>query len=124
MLLYSVTDNGSLKKVTKVSFATTAVFVIDDYKTIYVWNGQKATKKKKDFGVKAAEKLNKERKNAAKIESLAQSKEFGAFLAMIDVLKKGIPKEESIERRPELELAVEDTKELAELDLNSTLKQS
>ncbi len=61
MLLYSVNENGSLKKITKLSYAATAVFVIDDDKTIYVWNGQKATKKKREFGVKTAEKLNKEK---------------------------------------------------------------
>ncbi len=122
MLLYSVNDNGSLKKITKLSFAATTVFVIDDYKTIYVWNGQKATKKKKDLGVKAAEKLNKERKDAAKIQKLDQNKEFGAFLGMMNILKKGIPKEDLIERRPELELAVEETKELVEAGLDLDLE--
>ncbi len=122
MLLYSVNENGSLKKITKLSYAATAVFVIDDDKTIYVWNGTKATKKKRDLDVKAAEKLNKEKKNISKVQKLDQNKEFGAFLGIKDLLKKGIPKEDLIERRPELELAVEETKELVEAGLDLDLE--
>lgn len=122
MLLYNLNENGSLKKVAKIGFSDSGVFLIDDYKTIYVWMGQKASKKKKDSAVKAAENLNKKRESPAKVQIQDQSKEYGAFLAIIDLLKKGIPQDQPVERRPELELEVEETKELIEAGLDPDLE--
>jgi len=58
MQLYSVSKNGVLRKITKVDFAENKVYLIDDLKTMYLWVGLKATKKKKNFGIKKANILN------------------------------------------------------------------
>lgn len=122
MQLYSVSENGALRKIIKVDFAEDKVYLIDDLKTIYLWVGLKATKKKKNFGIKKANILNDKRKNNAKIQIINQNKEFGAFLAMMDILRKGIKQNIPIKKRPELSIEIEDTMELIDAGLDPDLE--
>ena len=122
MRLYSVSENGALRKIIKVDFAENKVYLIDDLKTIYLWVGLKATKKKKNFGIKKANILNDKRKNNAKIQIISQNKEFGAFLAMMDILRKGIKQNIPIKKRPELSIEIEDTMELIDAGLDPDLE--
>jgi len=122
MQLYSVSENGALRKIIKVDFAENKVYLIDDLKTIYLWVGLKASKKKKNFGIKKANILNDKRKNNVKIQIINQNKEFGAFLAMIDILRKGIKQNIPIKKRPELSIEIEDTMELIDAGLDPDLE--
>jgi len=122
MQLYSVSKNGVLRKITKVDFAENKVYLIDDLKTMYLWVGLKATKKKKNFGIKKANILNDKRKNTFKIQIINQNKEFGAFLAMMDILKKGIKQNIPSKKRPELNIEIEDTMELIDAGLDPDLE--
>ncbi|MFX1314827.1 MAG: hypothetical protein ACFE9T_03120 [Promethearchaeota archaeon] len=118
MQLYTVYENGVLRKVDRINFSENRAFLIDDIKTIYLWFGSGISDKKKDFADKKANVLNARRKGTAKIQVIKQGKEFGAFLAMMDVLEKGLEKGLPIERRPELELDIGETMELIEAGLD------
>lgn len=118
MLLYSVAENGALRKVKKVDFNEKKVFLIDDFKTIYIWVGLKASKKKQDLSKKRANELNNKRENTAKIQIMGQNQEYGAILAIMDVLKEGLTQSISLERSPELEMEYKDTMELIEIGLD------
>lgn len=118
MLLYSVAENGALRKVKKVDFNEKKVFLIDDFKTIYIWVGLKASKKKQDLSKKRANELNNKRENIAKIQIMGQNQEYGAILAIMDVLKEGLTQSISLERSPELEMEYKDTMELIEIGLD------
>jgi len=122
MQLYSVSENGALRKIIKVDFAENKVYLIDDLKTIYLWVGLKASKKKKNFGIKKANILNDKKKNNVKIQIINQNKEFGAFLAMMDILRKGIKQNIPIKKRPELSIEIEDTMELIDAGLDPDLE--
>ncbi len=122
MQLYSVSENGALRKITRVDFAENKIYLIDDLKSIYLWIGLKATKKKKNFSIKKANILNDKRKNTAKIHIINQNEEFGAFLAMMDILRKGIKQNIPIKKRPELSIEIEDTMELIEAGLDPDLE--
>ncbi len=119
MQLYTVYENGALRKVEKINFSENRVFLIDDIKNIYLWFGSKTSKKKREYAVNRANILNAKRKEIAKIQTIIQGKEFGAFLAMIDILKKGL-KEKDLQkkRRHELEFDIEDTMELIKSGLD------
>lgn len=118
MQLYTLYENGALRKVDKINFSENRAFLIDDIKTIYLWFGSKTSKKKREYAVNRANILNAKRKETAKIETLIQGKEFGAFLAMMDILKKDIEQDLQKERRHELEFDIEDTMELIESGLD------
>ncbi|MFX1308082.1 MAG: hypothetical protein ACFE9M_04935 [Promethearchaeota archaeon] len=118
MLLYSVTENGALRRVSKVDFNENKIFLIDDFKTLYLWFGSKASKKKKDLSIKRTEKLKNQKEKLTEIKIIPQNQEYGSFLAIMDILKKGFKTDESIERRPELEIAIDDTLELIEAGLD------
>ncbi|MFX0134111.1 MAG: hypothetical protein ACFFDN_10755 [Candidatus Hodarchaeota archaeon] len=120
MQLFSVSENGALRKASRVDFAEHKVFLIDDIKTIYLWYGLKASKKKKEFSTKKANLLNRKRDNSVKIQIINQNQEFGAFLAIKDLLKKGI--DPDLERRPELELQIDNTLELIDAGLEPDLE--
>ncbi|MFX1260389.1 MAG: hypothetical protein ACFFAN_21265 [Promethearchaeota archaeon] len=122
MKLYSVSESGTLRKITRLNFAENSVYLVDDYKNIYLWFGQKASKKKKDLSVKKANALNRERKPPANIQILNQNKEFGAFLAIMAVLKKGLKRNVPMERRTELDFEIEDTMELIDAGLDPDLE--
>ncbi|MFX0083358.1 MAG: hypothetical protein ACFE94_16550 [Candidatus Hodarchaeota archaeon] len=122
MIIYSVFENGVLRKISKVDFSNTKVYLIDDFKTIYLWYGSKSSKRKREFGKKKANSLNNKRKAPAKIQIINQDKEFGAFLAIMDLLKKGSGEQESFEKREELELEIENTLELIDAGLEMDLE--
>ena len=118
MQLYLVTESGSLRKINKVDFNGNKVFLIDDIKTLYVWHGLKASKKKKDLSIKRSEKLKNQRKKSPEIKILNQNQEYGSFLAIMDLLKKGLKADDSLERRPELKIRFNDTQELIEAGID------
>ncbi|MFX1376917.1 MAG: hypothetical protein ACFFA0_14015 [Promethearchaeota archaeon] len=122
MILYSVYENGAMRKVKKVDFSNTKVYLIDDYKTIYLWYGINSSKKKKEFGKKKATSLNSDRETPAKVQIIHQNKEFGAFLAIMDLLNKGLTEDTVLEKREELKLEIEDTLELIESGLEMDLE--
>jgi hypothetical protein len=114
-----VYENGALRKVDKIKLHENRVFLIDDIKTIYLWFGSKTSKKKKEFAINRANLINAKRKEPAKIQTILQGKEFGAFLAMMEILKRGIEEKDlQKERRQELEFDIEDTIELIESGLD------
>lgn len=118
MLFYSIAENGYLRKVNKIDFNGNKAFLVDDVKKIYVWLGEKTSKKKKELSIKRAEFLKSKRKKPTKIEIINQNQEFGSFLAIMDILRKGIIPTASIKRRPELKIKFEDTMELLEAGLD------
>jgi len=122
MILYSVYENGALRKIRKIDFNDTKVYLIDDIKTIYLWFGSQSSKRKRDFSKKRASNLNNKRKTSAKIQINYQNKEYGAFLAIMDLLKKDLNKDLQIKKREELELEIEDTLELIETGLEIDLE--
>jgi len=117
MHLYSVYENGAIRKVKKATFTDNKVYLIDDVKIIYLWTGLKVSKKKKDYGKKRANDLNRKRENSAEIQELIQNQEYGSFLAIMELLKKGIIEDLSESRRPELEIEIGDTMELIQAGL-------
>ncbi|MFX1303395.1 MAG: hypothetical protein ACFFBV_06295 [Promethearchaeota archaeon] len=118
MQLYTVYENGVLRKVDKLNFNEARAFLIDDINTIYLWFGSKTSKKKREFAVNRANILNAKRKGIAKIQNIFQGKEFGAFLAIMDILKKGLKPDAFIDKRPELEIEFEGTMELIEAGID------
>jgi len=112
--LYSVAENGALRKVKKIDFDASKVYLIDDIKTLYIWIGSKSSNKKTEYSNKRAEDLNKKRKKNAKIVIEYQGKEFGSFLAIMELLNKGEIDETSEKRRLELKINYKDTLELLE----------
>ena len=122
MRFYSVYENGVLKKVNKIDFNDEKVYLIDDFKTFYLWLGSNSSKKKREFGKKRASELNKNRKIPAKIEIILQNQEFGAFLVIMDLLKGSMKKEIFRGKRDELVLEPEDTLELIDAGLEMDLE--
>ncbi|MFX0034355.1 MAG: hypothetical protein ACFE9I_01790 [Candidatus Hermodarchaeota archaeon] len=122
MLFYNITETGALRKTNKVDFNENKVFLIDDFKIIYLWIGSKASKKKKELSVKKAEKMKNDRNKSIKIQINNQNKEYGSFLAIMDILRKGITGDISSERRPELEIEIVDTMELIEAGIDPDLE--
>lgn len=122
MKLYSLGVRGGLTKVNKIAFNEDQAYLIDDFKTLYLWFGQKIPEKRKDFCIKKVNSLNEKRKPPSNIQIITQNKEYGSFLAIMDLLKKGLKKETIIERRPELEIHYDDTMELIEAGLDPDLE--
>jgi len=122
MKLYSVYENGVLKKINKVDFNDKKVYLIDDFKICYLWFGSNSSKKKKEFGKKRVKELNTKRKSPAKIQIIHQNQEFGAFLVIMDILKGGLKNETSGEKRGELVFELEDTLELIDAGLELDLE--
>lgn len=118
MILYTVYENGAMRKVSKVDFSNDKVYLIDDYKTIYLWYGLKASNKKKKFGKKRANDLNSKKKKPAKIQIISKDQEHGSFLAIMDILKKGLKVVDSMEKRPELKIQFNETQELIEAGID------
>ena len=114
MQLYSVAENGALRKISKIDFDATKVYLIDDIKTLYIWIGNKSSNKKAEYSNKRANELKKKREMDAKIVIEYQGKEFGSFLAIMDLLKKGAFYETKEGRRPELKIKYKDTLEMVE----------
>ncbi|MHA1671785.1 MAG: hypothetical protein ACTSV5_14605 [Promethearchaeota archaeon] len=114
MQLYSVAENGACHKIKKIDFNPTKVYLIDDIKILYIWIGNKSSNKKVEYSNKRANDLNKKREKDAKIVIEYQGKEFGSFLAIMELFKKGEFHEKIEERRPELKINYKDTLDLLE----------
>ncbi|MFX1496760.1 MAG: hypothetical protein ACFFBH_04465 [Promethearchaeota archaeon] len=122
MPFYNVAENGSLRKVTKLHFSdNNRVYLIDTDNIIYLWYGEKASKKKKNLGLNRAKQLKEKKEISAKVQIIQQNQEFGGFLAIMEAYKANGAIDGNIKLRPELELEVEDTKELIEAGLEPDL---
>ena len=122
MNLYSVYENGTLRSIKRVDFSNVKVYLIEDSKTIYLWFGSKSSKRKREFGKKKVTNLNNKRKTPANVQILYQNKEYGAFLAIKELLKKGFGENFPIQPREELEIEIEDTLELIDSGLEMDLE--
>ncbi|MFX1500945.1 MAG: hypothetical protein ACFFDH_08280, partial [Promethearchaeota archaeon] len=100
MQLYLITESGSLRKVNRVDFNENKVFLIDDIKILYLWFGLKASEKKKKISLERIDKLKAQRKKTPELIILNQNKEFGSFLAIMDVIRKGLDVGATYEKRP------------------------
>ena len=118
MNLFSFSENGAMRKVKKIDFNETKVFLIDNFKTLYLWYGEKASKKKRDLSLKRVENLKETRKKSTNIQILNQNHEHGSFLVIRDMLKKGITSSTTIEKRPELKIKFEETIDLLEAGID------
>ncbi len=114
MQFYNVAENGALRKIKKIDFNETKVYLIDDIKTLYIWIGNKSSNKKVEYSNKRANDLSKKREKNSNIVIEYQGKEFGSFLAIMELLKKGEFNDMRVERRPELKINYKDTLELLE----------
>jgi hypothetical protein len=110
--LFNVYENGALRKVDRVDFADHKVFLIDDSKTIYLWIGRDSSQSKRNLSEKRAKKMISKRTKKTQLEILHQGKEYGRFLTMIEMLRKGISSNTPLKRRNELKLKINDTLEL------------
>jgi hypothetical protein len=119
--LYSIYENSS-RLVKKGVFSNVKAYLVDDLKTIYLWFGSNSSKKKKEFAKKKATILNGKRKVPANIKIINQNKEYGAFLAIMNVLRKGLEENVSPPTREELEIEIEDTLELIDSGLEMDLE--
>jgi hypothetical protein len=122
MKLYSVGVRGGLKKINKADFKENEVFLIDDSKTMYLWFGSKIPKKRRDLSLNKAKILNSKKENTANIIKIIQNKEYGAFIAIKELLQKGISPRRNLDRRPELEIQYEETVELVDAGLEPDLE--
>lgn len=122
MKLYSVYENGVLKKINRVDFNDKKVYLIDDFKIYYLWFGSNSSEKKKEFGKKRAKDLNNKRKSPAKIQIINQNQEFGTFMVIMDILKGSLKNEDSNAKRDELVFELEDTLELIDAGLELDLE--
>ncbi|MFX1364433.1 MAG: hypothetical protein ACFFCE_04765 [Promethearchaeota archaeon] len=118
MQLYLITESGSLRKVNRVDFNENKVFLIDDIRTLYLWFGLKASEKKKKISLERIDKLKAQRKKTPELIVLNQNKEYGSFLAIMDVIRKGLDVGAALERRPELKIQYNDTQELIEAGID------
>lgn len=117
MNFFSFSENGAMRKVQKIDFNENKVFLVDNFKILYLWYGEKASKKKKELSLQKIETL-KIRRKKSKLQVINQNQEYGSFLAIMDILKKGMPST-SIEKRPELKIKYEDTIDLLEAGIDT-----
>lgn len=117
MNFFSFSENGAMRKVSKIDFNVNKVFLIDNFKILYLWYGEKASKKKKELSLQKVKTLNIRRKKS-KLQVINQNQEHGSFLAIMDILKKGIKPSTSREKRPELKIKYEDTLDLLEAGID------
>ena len=122
MILYSVGVRGGLKRISKADFKEDNVYLIDDFKTIYMWFGSNISKKRKDITINKANLLNEKKEKTVNIQIIDQNKEYGAFIVIKDFLSKGVKQIKAIERRTELKIQIEETMELIEAGLNPDLE--
>ena len=118
MRLYTVAENGPLHEKSKINFNEAKVYLIDDIKNIYIWIGNKASENKKRFSERRANALNKKRDKPSKVIVINQGKEYGPFLAIMDLLKHGMKEDDGDFKRPELKIRYKDTLELVEAGID------
>ncbi len=122
MILYKIGPKGGLVKVQKASFLTNEAYLIDDYKNIYVWFGKKISEKHRELGLKKAEQIKKVRKLPPSIQINYESKEYGTFLVMKEILEKGKNLADIMDERAELEIEIDDTMDFLEAGLEPDLE--
>ena len=121
MIVYNVGIRGGLKKIRKADFKEDDVYLIDDTKSLYVWFGSSISKKRKDLTINKANILSQKKKIPVNIQIVSQNKEYGSFLAIKDLLKKGIKPRQDLDRRPELEIQYKETVELIDAGIDLSL---
>ncbi|MBY9006787.1 MAG: hypothetical protein KGD63_08520 [Candidatus Lokiarchaeota archaeon] len=121
MQLYSLTEKGYLRRIKNVHFLETAVYLIDDEKTIYLWLGKNISKNKKLKCIERAEKLNSEKIDVALVQIINQDNEYGSFISIMNSLGKK-EEEGSIKNREELIIEFDDTMELIDAGLDPDLE--
>ncbi|MHA1763759.1 MAG: hypothetical protein ACTSYC_08410 [Promethearchaeota archaeon] len=122
MLIYKIGPRGGLNKIKKEKFKNNEIYLVDDYKTLYLWYGSKTSEKARELAFKKAEKLRKERNLSSPIQVNYQSKEYGSFLIIKDLLEKGKPINQIKEERGELEIQIENILEFMEAGLDLDLE--
>ena len=114
MQLFSLGVRGGIKKVSSANLTDENVYLIDDFKIIYLWFGKKIDKKRREWCIKKADIINQKKEKSATIQIIDQNQEYGSFLAIKDILVKGLKSKEGEDRRVELEIDYEDTLEAIE----------
>ena len=122
MIVYNVGIRGGLKKIRKADFKEDDVYLIDDTKSLYVWFGSSISKKRKDLTINKANILSQKKKIPVNIQIVSQNKEYGSFLAIKDLLQKGIKPRQDLDRRPELEIQYKETVELIDAGIDPDLE--
>ncbi len=122
MKLYSVGVRGGLKKISKANFQDDEVYLIDDSKTMYLWFGSNITQKRRDISTNKVNLINDKKETAVNIQIITQNKEYGAFIAIKETIMRGEIKKQNVERRAELEIQFDETKELIEAGLTPDLE--
>ena len=113
---------GGLKKIHKIGFSENQVYLIDDNKTLYLWIGKKIPEKRKEICVNKVNSLNEKRDPPANIQIITQNKEYGSFMVIMEMLKKGLKPDDSVERRAELKIKYKNTVELIEAGIDVDLE--
>jgi hypothetical protein len=121
MEFYSVSENGALRKAKKILFSAEKIYIIDGEKLVYLWIGNKASVRKRNFGIDKAKNLSS-KPNKKKLEILEQGKEYGSFLLLMKELKLTNGMGFNLDERPELEIQYEDTMELLNLGFDPDLE--
>ena len=114
MQLFSLGVRGGIKKVNSAIFSKDAVYLIDDFKIMYLWFGDKIDKRRRDWCTQKAKIVNERKEHPATIHTIEQNQEYGSFLAIKEILEKGLKSQNEEQRRAELELDYEDTLEAIE----------
>lgn len=122
MKFYKLGSRGGLKNIKKASFNEKGMYLIDDYKIIYLWFGKNTLEKEREYGLRKAEKLKNERHPPAKLQVNFQNKEYGSFIVIKELLEKGKSIENLEELRNELEVEIEDTMDFVEAGLEPDLE--
>ena len=109
MRMLNVNNKGEISQIKNLDFLDSDVYIVDDEKTIYIWVGNDVNQELKDKTASIARTLDKDRGGAAKILIMKQKREYGSFLAMMDDLRKGLIPGHTVERRPELDLTLDES---------------
>ena len=104
MKLYRISEKGELEILQFLDFNSNEVYLIDDPDKldIYIWVGLNVPQYMKDITAAYARRFEKEREEETKIHIMKENREFGSFLAMMDLLRRGKIPGKTVERRPEL----------------------
>jgi hypothetical protein len=122
MNIYNVGVRGGLKKTNSPIFNKESVVLIEDDSTIYIWFGTTIVEQRKKYTIARAKSLNEKKIKSANIQLIEQGKEYGAFLDIFNLLKRGNIENIKMKRRPELEIEYENTIDFLEAGLDPDLE--
>ena len=122
MIAYIVGVRGGLKKIRKADFKEDDVYLIDDAKSLYLWLGASISEKRKELSVNKAKLLNDKKEIPVSIQIVSDKKEYGSFLDIKNLLKKGVAPRQNLDRRAELEIQYEETVELMDTGIDPDLE--